>query len=111
MNQDAGKIYKEADKKLNDTYQKIIRLYSKNILFIKNFKTAQKIWVQFRDAQLAMKYPERSQGYYGSIHPMCQAYYLAELTNKRVKELEEWLGQHADGDDCAGTVGEYEFEE
>ena len=111
MNQDAGKAYKVADKKLNDVYQKIIKLYSKNTLFLKNLKIAQKLWVQFRDAQLAMRYPERGQGYYGSILPMCQAIYLTELTNKRVKELEEWLGNPAEDEGCAGTIGEYQVEE
>jgi uncharacterized protein YecT (DUF1311 family) len=111
MNQDAGKSYKQVDKKLNDVYQKIFKLYSKNTLFLKNLRTSQKIWIQFRDAQLAMKYPERSPGYYGSILPICKESYLSELTSKRVKELEVWLGKPIEGDDCTGTVGEYVVEE
>jgi uncharacterized protein YecT (DUF1311 family) len=106
MNNDAGKAYKEADKKLNEVYQKILKQYSANALFIKKMKAAQKIWLQFRDAQLEMKYPEREAGYYGSMLPLCKANYLEELTKARTKQLEEWLNNPEEGDACAGTVGE-----
>lgn len=109
LNDEASGAYKQADQKLNEVYQKILKLYSKNALFIKNMKAAQKLWIQFRDAQLAMLYPERSQGYYGSDLPLCQENYLAQLTNARVKELEEWLKPPSEGDVCSGTIGEFEF--
>ena len=111
MNQNASSAYKASDKKLNEVYQKILKLYSKNDLFIKNLKTAQRIWLQYRDAQIEMKYPKRGEGYYGSILPMCKANYLEELTNIRVKQLEEWLNKPAEGDACGGTVGEFEVED
>ena len=79
--------------------------------FIKNLKVAQRLWVQFRDAQLAMKFPERGNGYYGSMLPMCKTLYLQELTERRVKELEVWLVKGEEGDVCSGTIGEYEAAE
>ena len=51
MNGDAAKNYQKADKELNSVYQKILKEYSEDTLFIKNFKNAQRIWVQFRDAE------------------------------------------------------------
>lgn len=111
MNQNASNANNDADKKLNAVYQKILKLYSKNDLFVKNFKTAQKFWLQYREAQIEMKYPKRSKGYYGSVLPMCQANYLEELTNIRVKQLEVWLNKPIEGDVCLGTVGEYEVED
>jgi hypothetical protein len=66
--------------------------------------------VQFRDAQLAMKFSERGTGYYGSVLTMCQAIYLKELTERRVAELDVWLVKGEEGDVCYGTIGEYEVE-
>jgi uncharacterized protein YecT (DUF1311 family) len=92
-------------------YQKILVRYAKNPLFIRNLKESQRLWVRFRDAQLAMKYPERGAGYYGSVLPMCKSNYLNELTEQRVRELEAWLAQPGEGDVCNGTIGEYTVEE
>jgi DNA phosphorothioation-dependent restriction protein DptG len=111
VNEESSVSYKKVDARLNNVYQQILKLYGKNPIFIKNLKVAQRIWVQFRDAQLAMKFPERGTGYYGSALPMCQALYLKELTERRVKELEVWLGKREEGDVCNGTIGEYEVVE
>ena len=111
MNQESGVSYKQVDARLNKVYQDILKLYSKNPLFIKNLKVAQRLWLQFRDAQLAMKFPERGNGYYGSVLPMCKTLYLQELTERRVKELEVWLVKGEEGDVCSGTIGEYEAAE
>jgi DNA phosphorothioation-dependent restriction protein DptG len=111
MSEESGVSYNNVDARLNNVYQQILKLYGKNPLFIKNLKVAQRLWVQFRDAQLAMKFPERGNGYYGSVLPMCQAIYLKELTERRVAELEVWLVKREEGDVCNGTIGEYEVEE
>ena len=55
-------------------------------------------------AQLEMKFPEREPGYYGSVLSMCKSSYLEELTNKRIKELEEWIEGCEEGDVCCGSV-------
>ena len=111
MNQNSSAVYKDADQKLNEVYQKILDLYSRNTVFIKNLETAQKLWTQYRDAQLAVMYPERFEGYYGSVLVICQGAYLAKLTNARIKELEAWLTGPPIGDVCNNTIGEYEFPE
>jgi uncharacterized protein YecT (DUF1311 family) len=110
MNEESSVSYKKVDAKLNNVYQQILKQYGKNPLFIKNLKVAQRTWVQFRDAQLSMKFPERGNGYYGSVLPMCQAIYLKELTERRVAELDVWLVKGEEGDVCNGTIGEYEVE-
>ncbi len=111
MNEASSVSYKTVDARLNNVYKQILKLYVKNPLFIQNLKVAQRLWVQFRDAQLAMKFPERGNGYYGSVLPMCQSIYLKELTVRRVAELEVWLVKGEEGDVCNGTIGEYEVEE
>lgn len=100
INWAAGREYTAADEKLNSVYQQILRKYAKNPVFIKNLKLAQRLWVQLRDTQLAMMYPEYTSGSFESIIPMCVANYLAQLTITRTKELEEWLKESEEGDVC-----------
>jgi uncharacterized protein YecT (DUF1311 family) len=104
MNQSANNDFLKADKELNSVYQKIIKEYKSDIKFIKNLKTSQKIWIQFRDAEMKVKFPETEDGYYGSVFPMCWSMELTELTKVRTKELKIWLTGIAEGDVCSGSV-------
>jgi uncharacterized protein YecT (DUF1311 family) len=104
MNNEASTEYQKADKELNSTYKKILKEYSTDLVFIKNLKIAQNIWIKFRDAEVNMKYPPRESGYYGSIQPTCRSMYMTELTKKRIKELKIWLTGIPEGDACSGSV-------
>lgn len=94
----------KADKDLNSIYQKILTNYKSDAPFIKNLKAAQKVWIQFRDAEVKMKYPDRGPGYYGSSLPMCKADYQAALTLDRINTLKQWIDGVEEGDVCAGSV-------
>jgi len=104
MNTEAGNSFLKVDKELNSTYNEILKEYKSDTVFIKNLKTAQNIWIKFRDAEMEMKYPDREPGYYGSIQPVCRYSYLEELTKKRTKELKVWLTGIEEGDCCSGSV-------
>ena len=104
MNEDAAASFKAADKKLNSLYQKILKDYADDPVFIASFKKAQRCWITFRDAQLKMKYPDREPGYYGSIQPMLETIYLTELTKDRIKALQVWIDGVQEGDLSGGTV-------
>ena len=104
MNQEEQNKYLKADKKLNNVYNQILKEYKSDTEFIKNLKIAQRIWIKFRDAEMKLKYPDREQGYYGSIHPMCLSIYLTELTEERTKKLKMWLLGIEEGDGCNGSV-------
>jgi uncharacterized protein YecT (DUF1311 family) len=104
MNSAQGQTLQQADKALNTVYQKVLKQYSTDPEFIKNLKIAQRIWVQFRDAEVKMKYPDRPVGEYGSAQPMCEATYRTELTQQRTKTLTRWLTGVEEGDVCAGSV-------
>lgn len=104
MNQEEQNIYLKADKKLNNVYNQILKEYKSDTEFIKNLKIAQRIWIQFRDAEMKSKYPGREQGYYGSIHPMCWSIYLTELTEERTKKLKMWLTGIDEYDACSGSI-------
>ncbi len=79
MNHQANVSYQKADKELNAVYQKIVLKYKDDLVFITGLKAAQRLWIQFRDAELKMKYPPLEQGYYGSVYPIPCA---TQLTKK-----------------------------
>ncbi|WP_420318152.1 lysozyme inhibitor LprI family protein [Ekhidna sp.] len=104
MNKVAAEDYKKADAELNKVYQLIIKEYADDPTFLEALRTSQRNWMTFRDSELKMKYPDREPGWYGSIHPMCVSYYMAELTNERTAKLRTWLTGTEEGDACAGTI-------
>lgn len=103
MNMQADADYQKADKELNVTYQKILKEYQAKTTFIQNLKVAQKLWIQFRDAEVKAKYPDAAQEY-GSVFPTCWSQEMADLTRARTKHLKIWLTGIREGDVCAGSV-------
>ena len=104
MNQQSSDSFASADKELNDVYKKILEKYKADTLFINNLKISQRIWISFRDAELSMKFPDYGPGWYGSMHPMCVASYLEELTKDRTRTLRKWLEGRIEGDGCNGSI-------
>ena len=105
MNAEKEKSYKSSDKKLNAVYQAILEEYKNDTIFLEALRLSQRNWIKFRDSELKMKYPEReTEGYYGSVYPMCEAIYLNELTKSRIKTLKTWLEGIEEGDVCSGSV-------
>jgi len=104
LNKQEHNNYLKADKELNAIYNSILRLYEPDIVFISNLKKSQKLWMQFRDAELKLKYPDREPGYYGSAQQMCRSIYLTELTTQRINTLKTWVDGIEEGDVCSGSV-------
>jgi len=104
MNMSVADSYKEIDKELNRVYNAIMVAYKGDAEFIKNLRVSQRLWIQFRDAEIKVKYPNREAGYYGSSHSMCVSSYLAKLTQERVHTLQTWLDGMEEGDVCSGSV-------
>ena len=102
LNKKAQDNFLKAEKELNSAFQKILAEYKEDTLFIKNLKASQKIWVQFRDAELKMKFPDT--GEYGGVLPMCWSMYKEQLTRDRIKTLNEWLTGVSEGDVCSGSA-------
>src|SRR4030095_2568732 len=94
--------YDSVNDELNFIYRKILYEYSADTQFIKNLKASERIWIQFRDAELNMMYPEDQV--YGSVLPMCRAMYLEALTRSRIDTLKLWLEGIEEGDVCSGSV-------
>jgi len=107
MNIASDKNFQKADKELNRVYQKILTLpeYKQDKAFIESLKKSQRIWIQFRDAEVLAKYPHQNErAYYGSIFPTCLSNYKEELTLERIKKLKIWLEGIEEGDGCSGSV-------
>ena len=104
MNQEENNKFKVADKELNTMYQKILKEYKLDTAFLKNLKISQNIWIKFRDAEMKTRYPDRENGYYGSVQPMCWSIYLTQLTNERTKSLKLWITGLPEGNVCSGSV-------
>ena len=104
INQQANDSYKNADNELNEIYKQILNEYESDTVFIRNLKASQRIWITFRDAELKVKYPDREPGYYGSIHPECEASYLEKLTRERINTLKVWIEGIEEGNFCIGSV-------
>jgi len=96
--------YTKAEKEINTVYQKILREYSSDKAFIKNLKAAQRLWIQFRDAEIKARFPNQTPGYYGSVYAVCVSNLKTELTNERIKTLNVWLNGIEEGDVCAGSI-------
>lgn len=105
MNQDAHLAYQKADKELNRVYQAILTEYKSEPLFIERLKVAQRLWINFRDAELDMRFPKTDKGYhYGSVYPMCVSLILKEMTEERTKKLMVWLEGIEEGEMCLGSI-------
>lgn len=89
-------------KKLNRVYKQIISEYKFDSLFIENLKKSQRIWIDFRDAEVEMKFPQNDNS--SSVKTMCKRQYLAELTNQRTETLKKWLISETEGDVCNGSI-------
>jgi uncharacterized protein YecT (DUF1311 family) len=104
MNEAAQAKFNQADKQLNIVYKKVLTSYSRDSNFIAQLKASQRIWIQFRDAEMKMRYPEKDQSNYGSAFPMCWYIYMEELTVERTKKLKLWLTGAKEGEVCSGSI-------
>ncbi len=64
FSQTQAEMYKEAyaelnksNKQLNEIYQTTLSKYKSDTIFVQNLKKSQRIWTQFRDAEMEIKYP------------------------------------------------------
>ena len=105
MNQDACRKYQETDAEMNKVYQQVLTEYKKDAAFIQKIKTAQRLWVAFRNAHVESLYPKQNKlAAYGSQHPTCRCLALTEITTARVEALKRWVIGSEEGDTCSGSI-------
>jgi uncharacterized protein YecT (DUF1311 family) len=79
--------FDHSDKKLNEVYQELIDENSSDDIFIKNLKASQKAWIQFREAQFKLVYPDQTSVENSDALSNNELLYLAHLTDDRTREL------------------------
>ena len=106
MNNEAFNNYKKVDNELGVVYNLILKKYAKNIKFINALRASERLWIQFRDAEVKMMFPSDNPGFtYGSMYPLLSYGYLTELTRIRLKQLKIWVNPKQQ--DMQGSVGDY----
>lgn len=108
INACAGSEFGRADAELNRVWQAIQAKYADQPQFLAKLKVAQRAWLGFRDAEMAARFPlasgEQASVRYGSVLPMCESQFKAELTRQRTAQLKAWLDGVEEGDVCSGSV-------
>lgn len=104
--EDGRAMFEKGDKRLNDAYQMLLAAKRSDTVFIKNLRASQRIWIQFRNAELTLKYPNHVSVEKRDSLPMNQAMYLVHLMEDRTEVLLEWL-RTATG----GLVNYYPFDD
>jgi len=107
MNNDALNSYKKVDNELGVVYQRILKKYEKNTKFIDALRASERLWIQFRDAEVKMLFPsDNPRMTYGSMYSMLYYGYLEKLTRTRLKQLQIWANPKQQ--EIQGSVGDYE---
>ena len=108
LNACAGDELASADAELNAVYGRILAEYRGDAVFLAKLKTAQRLWIRLRDAEVDARFPvpdgERANVVWGSSYPMRVAGYRADLTQQRPRQLRIWLDGLPEGDLFAGSV-------
>ena len=105
MNIESNQEFEKMNLEMNQIINQIIDEYKYEKEFIQKLKLSQTAWEKFRDAQLEALYPAKNKRQkYGSVYPMCYSSTKAELTYKRIEQLNIWLEGIEEGDVCSGSV-------
>ena len=104
----AGADFGKADAELNSVWKSILAKYKDQPQFLDKLKAAQRLWLQFRDAELEAQYPlakgQDARTQYGSMYPTCYSGAKAKLTRQRTEQLKAWLDGAQEGDSCSGSI-------
>lgn len=105
INEKACAANRKADAEMNKVYQRILSENRSDKLFVQKMRTAQRVWLAFRDAHLEALYPAMDKrAAYGTVNPMCQCMELEKLTNERTLVLRQWIDGIEEGDVCGGSI-------
>jgi uncharacterized protein YecT (DUF1311 family) len=93
LNEQASVEYGRADAELNAVYQQIRVKYASNQRTLNELRDSQRLWIQFRDAQIKALYPvpvgEHMEKGYGSMYPQMMLTFQTYLTRERTQQLRQ----------------------
>ncbi|GGA35352.1 lysozyme inhibitor LprI family protein [Dyella nitratireducens] len=108
LNACAASELTKANQQLNKVWKAILVKYKDQPVFLEKLKASQKLWLQFRDAEVAAHFPvgkgEDPSAQFGSVYPMCVSQLQTDLTQQRTQQLQAWLNGAQEGDVCAGSI-------
>jgi len=96
MNQCASDDLQKADKKLNETYQALIKKSGDNKTYIKKLRESQRAWIKFRDAELDAMFScddENIRICWGNMIGILYPAAKRELTEERTKRLQKYIDE------------------
>lgn len=95
LNQCSLDDYTTSDKKLNDTWKKLMLKFKSDKTATAKLKAAQKAWIGFRDAEIEAMFAcdAKEQNCWGSMEPLLRYGELTALTKARTARLQKYLTQ------------------
>jgi uncharacterized protein YecT (DUF1311 family) len=104
VNMCAQDVAAAADSKLNKVSAELLAKLKDDAFLPSKIVAAETAWIAYRDADLALSWPlhpkEDPLLTYGSAHPLCYYRALADMTNQRILEIQNWM-THTEGDICS----------
>lgn len=91
MNACLASEYSVSDRQLNKKYKRLIEVLEDS----SSLKKAQVAWLRFRD--LTCEYENSGIGQEGSLYPFAQDACLIDLTEKRIRDLDQYLEWDCNG--------------
>jgi uncharacterized protein YecT (DUF1311 family) len=91
MNRCLDREYQHVHKRLNATYSRVLR----DLQDTSQLRKAQAAWVRFRD--LTCEYANSGITKEGTLYPFAQNACLIDLTEKRIRDLEQYLEWKSNG--------------
>ncbi len=90
--------YKQQDAALNQTWQRLLAAYAHEKIQQKRLRRAQRAWLRFRNAELALTVPTEHRK--GSVVAMCRCMKAGRMTAERQSQLAALLAPE-EGDVCS----------
>jgi uncharacterized protein YecT (DUF1311 family) len=95
MNSCASAKLARVDKRLNQTYRKLLAESVGHRDVTVKVRKMERIWMTYRDRYMAAMYPAKDkQAEYGSIFPMEADLVLAQITGNHIGELQLLVNQY-----------------
>jgi uncharacterized protein YecT (DUF1311 family) len=104
LNLNSEEMYIASSNELEVLLKKIQNDYSDDTTLLNNLQNSQKKWIDYRDAQILMKYPTNDPLRNGSGFNTCYFSYLTDLTKNRIDHLLIWDKKAEEGDICSGSI-------
>lgn len=102
----AGEDAEAAEKELNAVYNALLQCTSHDKLFIDRLRTSQRLWIQFREAELEAYQPvdeaagEVARIKWGSMYPLTYLSAKKTLTTERIVQLRRFFVEEFINDHC-----------